>query len=142
MKKAQNIMKMIVDTWSRNLNTKFTLGDYFFGTVKLTKDVDPEKYRYSGYIIGFVARSYCPINSKWCKNLIIFCVDNSFSVHTDNTKDYILVLGEGLKDGLDNTTITVEAKYPVNITKNRKNICLGLHYNAVNNFLNANDVRI
>ena len=114
----------------------------FFGTVKLTKNVDPEKYRYSGYIIRFIARLYCPINSKWCKNLIIFCVDNSFSVHTDNTKDYILVLGEGLKDGFDNTTITVEAKYPVNITKNRKNICLDLHYNAVNNFLNANDVRI
>ena len=30
MKKSQNIMKMIVDTWSRNLNTNFTLGDYFF----------------------------------------------------------------------------------------------------------------
>ena len=29
------------------------LGNSLFGTVKLTKNVDPDKYRYSGYDIGF-----------------------------------------------------------------------------------------
>ena len=47
-------------------------------------------------------------------------MDNSLSVHTDNKKIYILVLGEGSTDGLDDTTITVEPKYSVSITKSRK----------------------
>lgn len=42
---------------SKDLNTKFTLGDCLFGAVKSTKNVDPDKYVYSGYDIGFDARS-------------------------------------------------------------------------------------
>ena len=35
--------------WSRNVNTKFPLGDCLFGALKLTKDVDLDKYGYSGW---------------------------------------------------------------------------------------------
>ena len=45
-----------LDTWVRNLNTKFALGDCLFGTVNLTKNTDPDKYRYSGCGNGFVVR--------------------------------------------------------------------------------------
>ena len=38
---------------SRDLNTDFTLDDYFFGAMKLTKNADPNKYRHSGYVIQF-----------------------------------------------------------------------------------------
>ena len=37
-------------------------------------------------------------------------------------------------DGLDDTTITAEAKYSVNITNSIKKICLSLFYNAANSF--------
>ena len=37
----------------RNLNTGFTLNDSLFGSVKLTKNADPNKCKYSGYNIGF-----------------------------------------------------------------------------------------
>ena len=37
-------------------------------------------------------------------------MDNSFSVLLDNRRIYILILGEGPIDGLDNTLITAEAK--------------------------------
>ena len=37
----------------RNLNTDFTLGNCLFGSVKLTKNADPDKYKYIGYSIGF-----------------------------------------------------------------------------------------
>ena len=37
----------------RNLNTDFTLGNCLFGSVKLTKNADLDKYRCSGYAIGF-----------------------------------------------------------------------------------------
>ena len=37
-------------------------------------------------------------------------MDNSFSVLPYNRRIYILILGEGPIDGLDNTLITAEAK--------------------------------
>ena len=55
-------------------------------------------------------------------NFIIFDVDNTSSAHTDNRKKNTLVIGEGPADGLEDTAITVEAKYLVNISKSRKRI--------------------
>ena len=43
--------------WLKNLNTDFTLNNCLFGSVKLTKDADPDKYKYSGYSIGFNSHS-------------------------------------------------------------------------------------
>ena len=37
----------------RNLNTDFILGNCLFGSVKLTKNADLDKYKCSGYDIGF-----------------------------------------------------------------------------------------
>ena len=42
------------------------------------------------------------------KNVIIFGADRSFSVHVDNKKKDILILGEGPTQGLDDTTLTAE----------------------------------
>ena len=50
------------------------------------------------------------------KNVIIFGADMSSSVHIDNTNKDILILGEKLTQGLDDTTLTAEGKYPVNFT--------------------------
>ena len=38
-----------LDKWSQNLNADFTLKYFLFGAVKLTKNVDPDKYSHSGY---------------------------------------------------------------------------------------------
>ena len=46
-----------LDTWPKNLNTDFTLGNCLFGAVKITKNADPDKYKYSGYGVGFDSRS-------------------------------------------------------------------------------------
>ena len=35
-------------------NTDFTLKDCLFGTVKITKNADPDKYSYSGYGIELI----------------------------------------------------------------------------------------
>ena len=40
-----------------NLNKEFTLNNYLLGSVKLTKNADPYKYKYSLYGIGFDSRS-------------------------------------------------------------------------------------
>ena len=85
-----------LDRWSRDLNTDFTLKECLFGAVKLTKNDDPDKYKYSGYDIGFDSRSQFSLtDGSMRKNVIIFGADISSSVHVDNTGNYILILGEG-----------------------------------------------
>ena len=44
------------NTWLRDLNTDFT-SNCLFGSVELTKNADPNKYKYSDYGIGFGSRS-------------------------------------------------------------------------------------
>ena len=50
------------------------------------------------------------------RNVIIFGTDMSSSVHIDNKNKDILILGEGTTQGLDDTTLTAEVKYPMNFT--------------------------
>ena len=75
----KNVVNLFVvfelDTWSQDLSTDFTLNNYLFGSVKLTKNVDPDKYKYSGYGTGFDSRSLFSLpNFDWGKNVIIFGV--------------------------------------------------------------------
>ena len=44
----------------------------------------------------------------------------SSSVHIDSKGKDILILGEGPTLGLDDTTLTAKAKYPINFTQSRK----------------------
>ena len=97
----RNVVNLIIfyelDTWSRDLNANFTLRDCLFGAVKLTKNADPDKYSYSGYDIGFDSRPrFSYPDFDWSKNVVIFGVDNSSSVHDYNDQKDILVLGEDL----------------------------------------------
>ena len=41
----------------------------------------------------------------------------SWSVHIDDKNEDILILGKGTTQGLDNTALTAEAKYPINFTE-------------------------
>ena len=92
--------------------------------MELTKNVHAHKYPYSGYVIGFNALLQFPLPSgERGKNIVIFGLDNSLSVHVDNRKKDILSLGERPPDGLDDTTITAEAKCSVNISNHRNKIC-------------------
>ena len=111
--------------------------------MRLTKDADPYKYEYSGYGIGSDARSQFSLpDGSLGKNVIIFGVYNSSSVHADNKKKNIIVLGEGPTQGLCNTAITAEAKYSISFTVSGKRFLLSLHYNGSNSFLFVNTTKI
>ena len=47
----------------------------------------------------------------------------------------MFILGEGPAQALDGTTLTAEAKYPINFTQPKKRFVLSLHYNGSNSFL-------
>ena len=86
----------VLDTWSRDLNTDFTLKDCLYGAVKLTKNADPDKYSYPGYGIGLDSRSLFLISDFYFgKNVIIFAVENSSLKRADNSEKNILVICEG-----------------------------------------------
>ena len=61
-----------------------TLENYLFGSVKLNKNADIDKYGYFGYGIGFDRQSSFSIGNETGKNVIIFGVDMSSSTKIDN----------------------------------------------------------
>ena len=73
-----------------------TLENCLSGAVTLTKNADIDKYKYSGYGIGFNRKgSFSFQSGEYGQNVIIFGVDMSFSTRIDNKKKDILILGTG-----------------------------------------------
>ena len=88
-----------------------TLKNCLFGAVRLTKNANIDKYRYSGYGIEFDRKSSFSFPSgEFGQNVIIFGVDMSSSVHVGNKKKDILIFGKGLTKGLEHT-LTAEKIY-------------------------------
>ena len=90
-----------------------------FGAVTLTKNINIDKYGYSGYGIGFDRKgSFSFPGDRFGQNVLIFGVDVSFSTRIDNKKKDILVLGIGPTQGLEHT-LTAEKMYSINFTETK-----------------------
>ena len=63
-------------------------------------------------------------------------------MHIDNKNKNNLILGEGPTQGLDDTTLTAEAKYLINFTQSGKRFVLSLHYNGSKSFLFVNATKL
>ena len=114
-----------------------------FGSVKLSKNAELDKYKYIGFDIGFDSRSEFSLpDGSMEKNVIISGPDMSSSVHDDNKNKDILILGEELTQGLDFTTVTAEAKYPISFTPSGKRFVLSLYYNGSSRLLFVNATKI
>ena len=119
------------------------MGGCLFKSVKLTKNVGPGKYSFSGFGIGFDTRGeYSLPDSNIGKNIIISGVDMNSSVHIDNKGKDISILGKGPTRGFDGATLTAEARYSINFTQSNRKVCLSLHYNGSNNFLFTHTTKI
>ena len=68
--------------------------------------------------------------------------DMSSSVYIDKKWKDILIFGEEPTQRLDGTTLTAEAKYPINFTQSGKIYVLNLHYNGSNSSLFVNTTKI
>ena len=113
-KKIVNIY--IVYEIANNFNVSIypTLGNCLFGSVKLTKNPDIDKYGYSGYGIGFDRKGFFSHPSGGIgRNALIFGVDMSSSRKIDNIKKDILILGKGPTKGLEHT-LSAEKMYSIN----------------------------
>ena len=114
-----------------------------FGAVNLTKHVDIDQYKYSGYGIGFNRKGEFSFGSnEFGRNVIILGADTSSFIYANNRTKNILVLGKDFIQGLNNTTIYAEKLYSINFTKTNTKFCLSLHYNGANSYLSANGSEI
>ena len=120
---------------SNSFNDDPTLKSSLFGAVRLTKNADIDKHQYSSYGIGFDRKSSFSFpGGGFVQNVIVFRADVSYSVHVDNKKKDILILGKGPTQGLEHT-LTAWKMYSINFTGTKKKFCLSLPYNGANNYL-------
>ena len=66
----------------------------------------------------------------------------SSSVHFDNKRKDIVILPEEPRQGLDDTTLTTKAIYPINFTQINKRFALSLQYNGSNSSLFVNATKV
>ena len=141
-KKVVNIYIVYELGASSSHDSDSTIKDCLFGAVTLTENANIEKYKYSGYGIGFDRRSsFSFTGGEFSQKVLIFSVDMSTSIHIDNKKKDILVLGRGPTQGLE-STLTAEKMYSINFTVSKKKFCLSLHYNGGNSYLFVNGTEI
>ena len=81
-------------------------------------------------------------SGRFGRNVIIFGVGMSSSVHVHNKGKDILILGKCPTQGLGEHSLTAKKMYSVNFTDNGDKNCLSLHYNGKNSYLFINGVEI
>ena len=72
------------------------------------------------------------------RNVLSFGADMSFSIHKTNRANHIYLMGDGLTQGINDTTIYAEKKYFRNFTEPDVKFVLSLHYNGDDSYLFVN----
>ena len=120
-------------------DTSFTIQNALFGAMQITKNAtDNSKNNYKGYGIcfdegsefGHTITEGCRAHTTDARNVLIFGADMSFSVHTTNRANNIYLIGTGLTQGINDTTIYGEKNFYRNFTDFGKKFMLSLHYNG------------
>ena len=109
-----------------NISSYQTLENCLLGAVSLTKNADFDKYKYSGYGIGFDRKGKFSVGNRFARICILFGVDMISSVYVDSEKKDILILSEVPKQRFDDTIWKPEKTYLIDFTENNKKFCLSL----------------
>ena len=102
--------------------------------MQITKNsTDYDKNNYKGYGICFDERSeFGHTITEDARNVLIF------SVHTTNRANHIYLMGTGLTQGINDTTIYAEKNFYRNFTDFGKKFVLSLHCDGDNSYLFVN----
>ena len=128
-------------------DTTFTMQNTLFGAMQITKNAtDNAKNNYKGYCICFDERNQFGhtitedgrAHTANCRNVLIFGVDMSFSVHATNRANNIYVMGDGLTQGIHDTTLYVEKNYWRNFTYPGKKFIISFHYKGAESYFFVN----
>ena len=125
-----------------NISVYPTLENCLFGAISLTKNAVIDKYKYSGYGIGFDRHGTFDFDTRgFGRNCIIFGADLSSFSHAKNNKT-ILIFGKDFVLGINDTKIYAEKMYSINFTESNRKFCLKLHYNGAISYLFVNGTEI
>ena len=105
---------IVYKTSPKTINSNFVFKNCLFGAIKITNtsNSDTDKWQYSNYGIGFDSTSsFTHLDRGDGKSVIIFGADMSNSRHSTNKTKSVLVLGHGLKQKINDTTIYAEKMY-------------------------------
>ena len=135
-----------LDPISSTRNTACTIQNALFGAMKITKNTDSSKNNYTGYGLcfdeggefGHTVRQGNFDRTTNVKNIIIFGVDMSSSIHATNRANNIYVMGKDFMQGINDTTIYAEKLFHNSFTEFGVKFVLSLHYNGDNSYLFAN----
>ena len=136
-----------LDPIALSRDTSFTIQNALFGAMQITKNAtDNSKNNYKGCGICFDERSQFSYtitadgraHSTNGRNVLIFGVDMSFSAHATNRANHIYLMGDGLTQGINDTTIYVEKNYWRNFTDPGKKFIISLHYNGDESYFFVN----
>ena len=101
-------------------DTSFTIQNALFGAMQITKNAtDNSKNNYKGYGICFDEGSQFGHTMSEGgrthitngRNVLIFGAGMTFSIHATNRANHRYLMGDGLTQGINDTTIYAEKKY-------------------------------
>ena len=136
-----------LDPLASTRDKSYTIQNPLFGAMQITKNAtDYDKNDYKGYGISFDERSEFGhtiteggfAHTTDARNVLSFGADMSFSVHVTNRANHIYLMGAGLTQGINDTTIYAEKNFYRNFTDFGKKIVLSLHYNSDDSYLFVN----
>ena len=127
-------------------NSDYTIQNALVGAMKITKNTDSSKNNYTAYGLcfdeggefGHTVKQSNFNRSTSAKNVIIFGVDTSSSIHATNRANKIYVMGKDFIQGINDITIYAEKLFHNNFTEFGLKFVLSLHYNGDNSYLFAN----
>ena len=134
-----------LDPLASTRDKSYTIQNALFGAMQITKNAtDYDKNNYKGYGICFDERSEFGhtitegghAHTTDARNVLIFGADMSFSIHATNRDIYLM--GTGLTQAINDTTIYAEKNFYGNFTDFGKKFVLSLHYNGDNSYLFVN----
>ena len=121
---------------SSTRDATFTIQNTLFGAMEITKKADTSKYKYKGYVICFDEEGSFGIgNINNRRKVLIFGADESYVIHSNNKANNIYVMGDGIVQGINDTTLYAEKRYSQNFTQPSKKFILSLHYNGDDSYL-------
>ena len=106
-----------LDPIASTRDTSYTIQNALFGAMPITKNAtDYDKNNYKGYGRCFDERSQFGhtitedgrAHTTNGRNVLIFGADMSFSAHANNRANHIYLMGDGLTQGINDTTIYAE----------------------------------
>ena len=136
-----------LDPLASTRDKSYTIQNALFGAMQITKNAtDYDKNNYKGYGICFDEGSEFGhtitegghAHKADARNVLIFGAEMSFSVPATNRANHIYLMGTGLTEGINDTTIYAEKNCYRNFTDFGKKFVLSLHYNGDNSYLLVN----